>query len=90
MNDVTWVMVKGLVGHMGHESLSLTHLSSDLQVCQIRRNPFPDQRDQFALVMQLTLCCFILLMIYVMLFFKVSLKTTDTASTVSGSIEFRW
>ena len=34
--DGAWV--KGLVGHMGHESLSLTHLQLCLQVCQIRRN----------------------------------------------------
>ena len=36
MGHGSWV--KGLVGHMGHKSLSLTHLQLCLQVCQIRRN----------------------------------------------------
>ena len=38
MNASHGSWVKGLVGHMGHESLSLTHLQLCLQVCQIRRN----------------------------------------------------
>ena len=38
MNASHGSWVKGLVGHMGHESLSPTHLQLCLQVCQIRRN----------------------------------------------------
>ena len=60
MNASHGSWVKGLVGHMGHESLSLTHLQLCLQVCQIRRNRISQNNGLYKFALVRLLLCVIL------------------------------